>query len=199
MKATHRGHCQVCNRTQNIQARNGLVAKHGYLVAGYGFFNGTCPGSEHLPLELDKSMVVWSIEWAQKKLIDVFASIAKYSKPATKPTAWFNEYVPSKGYIPARYVWREVKISREVIKQQNFTYNEDTFIGFNGEVVPLRRYSISGVTLLDVANQLNQKYVEHLNKEAKNYRQYIADQKHRIEVWHEQPLIPIESKQGRKA
>lgn len=196
MKATHRGHCQVCNRVQNIQGRNKFVAKHGYEVAGYGFFNGVCPGSEHLPLEQDKSMVVWSIKWAQARIVDTSAEIAKYSQPATEPKAWFNEYVPSKSrYLQSGYIWREVQLSREVISPKpDFSYNEDTFIGHDGKIVPLRRYSISGATLLDVANQLNAKYVEYLNKRVSEFRQYIVEQQHRIDIWHAQPLISIEPK-----
>lgn len=195
-KATHRGHCQVCNRIQNIQGRNLFIAKHGYEVAGYGFFNGICPGSEHLPLEQDKSMVVWSINWAQARIIDTTAEITKYSQPSTEHKAWFHEYVPSKTrYSQSRYIWREVQLSREtILSSPTFSYNEDTFIGHDAKIVPLRRYSISGATLLDVADQLNAKYVEYLEKRVKEFHQYIAEQTHRIEVWHKQPLIPIEPK-----
>lgn len=200
-KATHRGHCQVCNRIQNIQGRNLFVAKHGYEVAGYGFFNGICPGSEHLPLEQDKSMVVWSINWAQARIVDTSAEITKYSQPATEHKAWFHEYVPSKTrYSQSRYIWREVNLSREtILSSPTFSYNEDTFVGHDGKIVPLRRYSISGATLLDVADQLNAKYVEYLEKRVKEFREYITEQTHRIEVWHKQPLIPIEPKKPGKS
>lgn len=50
---THLGHCQACGRQQVVEA-SGLMAKHGYVVAGFGFFNGTCYGSGHLPLEKDR-------------------------------------------------------------------------------------------------------------------------------------------------
>jgi hypothetical protein len=57
-KTTHtaRGTCQVCGAIQAIDNASGITAKHGYKVAGYGFFNGVCPGAQHVPAE--KSLVV---------------------------------------------------------------------------------------------------------------------------------------------
>ncbi len=53
---TNRGTCQVCGRIQAIDNGSGITAKHGYKVAGYGFFNGVCPGAFHVPAE--KSLTV---------------------------------------------------------------------------------------------------------------------------------------------
>lgn len=52
-KATHRGTCQACGRVQCLPSN--LLAKHGYTV-DWGFFNGTCCGSDRLPLEQDKTL-----------------------------------------------------------------------------------------------------------------------------------------------
>ena len=48
-KATHNGTCQACGRNQAVKA-DGRLAKHGY-TGDYGYFNGTCSGAEHAPLE----------------------------------------------------------------------------------------------------------------------------------------------------
>lgn len=53
---THRGHCQVCGRIQAASYFNMVppinhLAKHGYKVAQFGYFIGTCAGSDHKPLE----------------------------------------------------------------------------------------------------------------------------------------------------
>ncbi len=56
-KATHNGTCQACGRTQAVRA-NGRLAKHGYTV-DYGYFSGTCSGSDKLPLEQDTK---WNLE-----------------------------------------------------------------------------------------------------------------------------------------
>ena len=52
-KTTHtgRGTCQVCGGVQAIDNATLITAKHGYKVAGYGFFNGVCPGAWHVPAE----------------------------------------------------------------------------------------------------------------------------------------------------
>lgn len=47
---THRGHCQICGRLQAAHNVSNTLAKHGYTV-DFGFFNGVCPGAEHLPFE----------------------------------------------------------------------------------------------------------------------------------------------------
>lgn len=62
-KSTHKGHCQICGRQQAVEARaahnlasgsyNTTLSKHGYTVKGFGYFAGTCHGSDHLPMEHD--------------------------------------------------------------------------------------------------------------------------------------------------
>ena len=56
-KATHNGTCQACGRSQAVRA-NGRLAKHGYTV-DYGYFSGTCSGSDKAPLEQKTD---WNIE-----------------------------------------------------------------------------------------------------------------------------------------
>lgn len=69
MKATHNGTCQACGRSQAVKA-NGNLAKHGYTV-DYGYFSGTCSGSDRKPLELETSHnldVVAAIrDWADQQ------------------------------------------------------------------------------------------------------------------------------------
>jgi hypothetical protein len=52
-KATHNGHCQVCGRQQAVRD-GGRLAKHGYTTK-WGFFSGTCSGSDIEPLEVSRS------------------------------------------------------------------------------------------------------------------------------------------------
>jgi len=53
--STHTGTCQACGRRQAVHINTGKIAKHGY-TTDYGFFNGVCGGSDHLPLELDTAV-----------------------------------------------------------------------------------------------------------------------------------------------
>jgi hypothetical protein len=54
-KGEHRGHCQACGRVQVVEIPQ-HIAKHGYRVAGFGYFNGTCSGSMESPLEMDRTI-----------------------------------------------------------------------------------------------------------------------------------------------
>ena len=58
MKATHIGHCQVCNRPHKINPKFGTVAKHGYNRRfGWGE-TGNCDGSYFRPYEVTVERVI---------------------------------------------------------------------------------------------------------------------------------------------
>jgi hypothetical protein len=67
-KATHNGTCQACGRKQAYTPRG--IANHGYTTR-WGFFSGTCAGSNHAPLELETAFNVTTVaairEWADKQ------------------------------------------------------------------------------------------------------------------------------------
>tara|TARA_R100001460_G_scaffold27881_6_gene55924 strand:+ start:5346 stop:6236 length:891 start_codon:yes stop_codon:yes gene_type:complete len=62
-KATHNGTCQVCGRTHARKAKG--LAKHGYTVE-YGFFNGTCDGSDELPVEESVEILDRTVVWLNR-------------------------------------------------------------------------------------------------------------------------------------
>ena len=57
-KATKNGTCQVCGHVQAVRGGdNGYaLAKHGYTV-DWGFFSGTCRGSDIHALELSRELL----------------------------------------------------------------------------------------------------------------------------------------------
>ena len=57
-----KGHCQACRRIQAVMDRTGKIAKHGYKVAGYGYFHGVCRGSGQLPLEQETKILEREVE-----------------------------------------------------------------------------------------------------------------------------------------
>jgi hypothetical protein len=59
--ATHNGTCQACGRQHAVNPKTGLLAKHGYTV-DWGFFNGTCAGSDRKPLEQDEGFCLSIID-----------------------------------------------------------------------------------------------------------------------------------------
>lgn len=53
-KHTHTGHCQACARVHAVDVKRGDIAKHGYNVR-FGYFAGVCSGSDHAPLEVERT------------------------------------------------------------------------------------------------------------------------------------------------
>lgn len=78
-KSTHRGHCQACARVQAVNPDTMRLAKHGYTVKGFGFFNGVCHGADRQPLELDRTycdeILVRLTEYAAQ--MDTYAAALK--------------------------------------------------------------------------------------------------------------------------
>lgn len=60
-KATNNGICQVCGREQAVHPQTSFLAKHGYTVE-WGYFEGTCPGSNFLPIQLDRTIADEELE-----------------------------------------------------------------------------------------------------------------------------------------
>jgi len=113
MTHTHRGHCQACGRLQAVtNEHHGFpprLAKHGYKVAGFGYFFGTCRGSGHQPIERDHSLLeqiaVSLTEYADSH--DRLAADFEAGRrtPDTVPTGRFV-YVDRKA-TPERCPWAE--------------------------------------------------------------------------------------------
>ena len=80
-----KGHCQACLRVQAVNDKTGRMAQHGYRVAGFGYFSGTCKGSKELPLEKDTTILdreVVNLRKEAKKLMTATAD-AVYQVPVT--------------------------------------------------------------------------------------------------------------------
>lgn len=68
--ATHDGTCQACGRQHAVNPKTGNLAKHGYTV-DWGFFNGTCSGSDKQPLEIDTAHNVAIVEALYQRAADL--------------------------------------------------------------------------------------------------------------------------------
>lgn len=190
-KATHQGHCQACNSIQKLPA--GVLSKHGYEVAGYGFFNGICFGAGHKPLEQDKSIVEKSIVWAQGRIAEMQADAEKWSKPTGEHFAWRRVYVPATwSRKRSGYVWQYVPVGRYSLalgeEKRLFT---TSFAIVNGKEENMMTYSIHADSTADLVAQLNARYVAHIENNIKEAEHYIKDQRERIRIWHAQPLQPV--------
>jgi hypothetical protein len=85
---TNRGTCQVCGRVQAIDNGSGITAKHGYLVAGYGFFNGVCPGARHVPAEKSLTVTHAIIAQLEEAAAAHDAEAAAYADGSVKVTSY---------------------------------------------------------------------------------------------------------------
>lgn len=188
MKAAHIGVCQKCGATQKLPG--GVLAKHGYQVAGWGFFNGVCGGTAHLPYEQSCELIKGFIAAVTKDRAAVRARIADLKQPATQPKGWLHEYVPSKSrYIHSGYHWREVELSFiESGEYKTLAYTDhegkvrrlDTAYGWARE---------SGLT--GAATLLNQQYIKNgLEPIVAEMTRYITWQTQRVTDWKLTELRP---------
>ena len=193
MKATHYGHCQVCNRRQKLP--NGKLAKHGYQILG-GYFDGVCFGSEHLPIEQDKTLVVESQEWAAKKYLAAKLDQIKYDQPATELKTWRHIY---KTYFGSGYVWEYIPVKIEPINNRPEFTMVYGFFG-DGNIPmwhPMNKYNMFAKTeqeLLDRCTENNRNYVcQYLQPMMRDLNRYCLDQQRVLDTWHQKPpLVPIQ-------
>jgi hypothetical protein len=193
-KATHQGHCQACNAIQKLP--EGVLAKHGYVVAGYGFFNGVCMGSGHKPLEQDKSIVERSIVWAQGLIDTTRAKISDVQAEHGIHFAWFHVYKPATwSRRQSGYKWEYVPVALVGTKYVNRDeYYREGFAYSSEGVEPMQRHSIQVKSTQELCDSLNARYIASLYQDIEQMERYIKNQQWRIQTWHAQPLIPLEVK-----
>lgn len=91
---THRGTCQACGHVQASANANALIAKHGYTV-DWGYFNGTCQGSDKAPAEHDVTLTRNVIAFCTETAADHDEEIADLKSGKTVPST-FARYNPNK-------------------------------------------------------------------------------------------------------
>jgi len=192
-KATHQGHCQACNAIQKLPA--GVLAKHGYEVAGYGFFNGVCMGAGHKPLEQDKSIVERSIVWAQNTIADIEKQITDVQAEKGIHFAWFHVYKPATWrYRNSGYKWEYVPVALSCLIYPDGRIWRDGYVYTSEGTASMNQYSINAKSTQELCDTLNAKYVEARRKDIEELQRYIKNQEYRIKTWHTQPLIALEAK-----
>lgn len=124
--STHTGICQACGRRQAVHVKTGLLAKHGYTTE-YGFFNGTCGGSDHLPLELDTAVNVATVA-AMRKFADEQIAIA--TGEITK--------VPVDVYTGQRDAYGRRERATKMMDRAEYEATQPRYYSFDREVANLR-------------------------------------------------------------
>ena len=191
-KATHFGECQVCGNRQKLPY--GLLAKHGY-TKGYGFFEGTCTGSDELPFEQSCDLVEDSILRAKAllKVHSEFAEKLRQLPDESVKTAYVNHYFTNRDY------------SRHANKSGYYFINAEVSLGkYPG------RYNYTGKlfgndvkgehdiyvnthdTLPKLIQYLNDKYcVAVIDKKVNTGSEYIAGATDRVENWKPRELATV--------
>lgn len=133
-KTQQRGHCQCCAREHAV---NGFVAQHGYRVKN-GYFNGVCPGHQHKPMELDRSVSDQTAKEMRLMAIKSCADAKRYRSgelvPQMAPTSphYRAEEVPFKDAPKAMQV-RTVELKAHQL--ENFAH------ALNSDADALQRYA----------------------------------------------------------
>lgn len=121
-KHTHQGTCQACGAVQAVNNVTQLVAKHGYQVVGFHFFNGVCQGSGHKPAELEVLLTYKIIDSCIAWALDADRCAALYASRTIMLVCWEKqvyEYNPRKArnmYVRKSYPMfgcSDVQIDRE--------------------------------------------------------------------------------------
>jgi len=184
-RATHKGHCQVCNNIQKLPG--GLLAAHGYTVMqrGWGgWFSGTCHGSHNLPFERDRALVDLSILKAHEEISSIGVRMeSEKATPADPKKAWRNHSVKNGPY--GYRIWVQVEL---VATHEQHPGSHPKYM-HGGEWHPIRNTFHS---LEDCAEQGKQMYLQNLNQRRAELRHFIERQQDRLKTWRpDAPLIPV--------
>lgn len=158
---THRGNCQICDSLQAVDNKTGLLAKHGYDVK-FGFFNGTCKGAHHQPLQVSKDLIATVIESVKTQVIGLKSLASKVSL-STSPNVSRRVY--------RNYKW--VVEDFEVREDNSDIWNRDTH----------------KCTIAEAIKAYNDKRLSSINREISQLEGYIDWQTQRLANWKPGQLI----------
>lgn len=124
--STHTGICQACGRRQAVHVKTGMIAKHGYTTE-YHFFNGTCGGSDHLPLELDTAVNV-----------SVVAGMRKFADSKDAEAEGEITEVPVEVYTGQHDAYGRRERATKLMDRAEFEATQPRYLSFDDAVVLVR-------------------------------------------------------------
>lgn len=184
MKATHNGQCQICGRLQALPG--GRLAKHGYTV-DYGFFNGICAGTGHLPFEQDISLIEGIIAQVSAQAAALRAEAAARETATDPADVYYNDYGPYGHRGKDCY-----HVVRGRVEMTEGTYQRAAFVHEYQGKRRVHDNIAGGYTIAALVKQLNEQHAWRLNGAAKQAEEYVRWQQSRIKNWQPQPLTPRE-------
>ena len=176
MKATHKGHCQVCGAQQKLP--NGVLSQHGYTV-DWGFFSGVCGGAKALPYEQSCDLVKESIGWAGDALASTIKEAAAI-RALDDSHVWVEERTRH-GFGCTRKELRFVEVSR-------VEYSRVFWMGADGKERHTSSYTSGDQTPQQYVNELHAK---SMDRKVVGIEKYIAGQQARVAAWKLAPLEAV--------
>jgi hypothetical protein len=190
-RATHSGECQLCAHRQLLPG--GHLSLHGYDVR-WGFFNGICPGSRHLPFEqsadLLPAVITSQTAAAARRRADAAALRAR---PVTD-TVFVPWEVPDpkSRYGRTKTETRKVTVTVVVEPRDGYTRYAFSLTDEAGETRPLdhrfgfHAYEIT--TVEGVIRWFDSRRAADLDAHAKQVEGYVRWLTERLAGWALKPL-----------
>lgn len=195
-RATHVGECQVCGRVQKLP--NMLLSKHGY-TKRWGWFMGTCPGAEHVPLEVGKELIEGAIASALATAKMIRAQIRELRAITDGSKVWYSRY----------YSWNDKNAPLDMHRRGGSVYERGHLIS---ETIPYadgtgsyqRVYWIAdrdgtkhdlshSTSINEQSTRQNGYYIDFkLEPHLKQLLQYVEWQRERIANWTPKKLTPVD-------
>lgn len=198
MKATHNGTCQVCGAIQAVNAKTNRLAKHGYTTR-WGFFAGTCSGSDEKPFELSAGLIFAAIEKALKEANELRDASFHLRNNDTGNKAWIHEYVPAYFIgggksVKSTYKWVQVELQEEVkpYRDGSGSYSVFWYHKVDGKGTTTRKdldgygHSKSFAEAVKYLNSFRAQWQDTRESQLRVYAQWQTD---RVRDWKEQPLL----------
>jgi hypothetical protein len=183
--STHTGICQLCGKRHMLPS--GKLAKHGYTV-DYGYFSGTCPGSDELPWEVSKGEAEATIPSAIAQRDRLLADADAVSLTGNDDgTVWCELRRPVNGSrFKTKTAWEKVKLDAEkkwnVVAADGFK-DQHGYYGDANEIVA----------------QLQKRYADVVfRRRAEQAQQYIDWQMKRCAEWAPAELQLVEDEEAKK-
>jgi len=204
-KHTHKGTCQICGSRQAVNNNTGMIAKHGYTTR-WGFFSGTCRGSDNLPLQVSCDMVQASADDAFRVGTQLTNKAVELDNQ-TGTEGFYNVYIPATWSCrKSKRVWIRVTFV-EVENQHGRTEvrmvpNSEDVIRFKlednrecneMETDSIHRFGFYGVrqTCEQYAKETRTKRAVAYCNEAKQYFEYYSHQNEVVKNWAPSELIAV--------
>ena len=183
-KATHTGHCQICNNIHKVDPTTGLLADHGYTVK-YGFFMGSCYGARFQPIETSRNRIQDAITDAQQYVAIKNEKIDRLQSEENR-TVYLDMYI------------KRLHKRKNVCGKLTERNNQFVIVFSAGDA--LEQYpegmeyctNYSNTSIYDQVQLINRLYVTGLQNNVSMTLEHIERLKNRYDHWKPGKLAPVE-------